>query len=583
VISAYGDAAQIVARRMPDIDAIVTDVDNLPAAYLEALRRRQAGEAFYGLLLTDDPYDRVLAFVGPAILAETADDDQRRQIFTRIAVGTLAMNGESVTKFLDEPAIRDEPSRRFAAEFFLLCPALLVRSSMEERRLAPMFPRMRPLQRAVFEPVLPDVVRRPSRRPTVVVWAPERAGASIAYLAFALGEIQADRVLVTADGRAPAGVGDRAVAPDDPALGDILAVASCIAIGDPCDPGAAVAFARRGYGIVAPASTGASDYVCNASVYDPRVFRQLFVATATALAQPGSLFAEPPVVPRRPPSAALPMPRERAPLVSIVVPTFNRREELAGALACIGAQSYPNLEAVVVNDAGDPVADVVAKFPFARLLDLATNGGVNRAMMRGLADARGTYVQFLADDDRLYPDHVERLVAGMLAAGASIAHGNVMIHYLEKRDDGTIASTGYNGTVFVDTVTPTEALIASPVAGHALMWERAVFEEIGPWREDCSLADQEVQLRAAQRYAFVWIDQMTAEWRIRGSENFSSKTNALPEQVRIYTELHPTQRPVVVEMRERILTTIRDRPAGFVFMPTVKVSKRTVPASGARS
>ncbi len=583
MINAYGEAALAVARRMPDIEAIVTDVGNLPTAYLEALRRRQAGEAFYGLLLTDDPHDRALALLAPAILADTPDDDRRRQIFMRIAFGTLAMNGESVAKFLDEPPIRDDASRRFAEEFLLLCPALLVRSSMEERRLAAVLPRMRPLQRAVFEPALPDVGRRPRRRPTIVVWAPERSGASVAFAAFALGELRADRVLVTADGLAPAGVGDRALAPGDPGLADVLAVASCIVIGDPCDPSAAVAFARRGYGIVAPVSAGAGDFVRDVSTYDPSVLRQLFVAAVRALGQPASLFAEPPPVPRRPSSATLPMRREEAPLVSIVVPTFNRRDELAGCLACVGAQSYPNVEAVVVNDAGEAVDDVVARFPFARLVDLESNGGVNRAMMRGLADARGTFVQFLADDDRLYPDHVERLVAGMLAAGASIAHGNVMIHYLEKGDDGAFVSTGYNGTVFVDTVTPTEALVSTPVAGHALMWSREVFDEIGPWRADCSLADQEVQLRAAQRYAFVWIDQMTAEWRIRGTENFSSKANTFPEQQRIYTELHPTDRPVVAEMRERILGTIRERPTGYVFMPTLTVSRRRVPASDARS
>jgi glycosyltransferase involved in cell wall biosynthesis len=341
---------------------------------------------------------------------------------------------------------------------------------------------------------------------------------------------------------------------------------------DPADPGAAVAFARRGYGVVAPRSSGADEYVRDVATYDVRAPRELYVAVSIALGRPASLRAVPVEPPRAPPLVPLPMPRADAPLVSVVIPTFNRRAQLPAALASLGAQTYPNLEAIVVNDGGANVDDIVAACPFARVHNLPRNGGMNHAMMAGLALARGTFVQFLSDDDRLFPDHVERLVAAMLAAGASVGHGNVMIRYEGQLENGAQVTTGYNVGVFTETATPSEALIATPIAGHALMWRRSVYDEIGPWRDDCALADQEIQLRAAQRYAFVWIDQVTAEWCIRGTDNFSSKVNAADEQKRIYDELHPVPgRPLLALQRERTVENIRRRPPGPVFGPTLTV------------
>ena len=56
---------------------------------------------------------------------------------------------------------------------------------------------------------------------------------------------------------------------DDPRVADALATAGSVVLTDATDPGAAVGFARRGYGIVAPVSSGAHEFVRNAHVYDP--------------------------------------------------------------------------------------------------------------------------------------------------------------------------------------------------------------------------------------------------------------------------------------------------------------------------
>jgi hypothetical protein len=564
--------AQRYAQTLGDVDAIVTDPGYVLNAYTEAVRRRYAGELFYGMFLLEENHDRVITAFAPAVLAGTQDDDRRRVLLNKVNVtgGGVNLNGRPGPEVLAEPNLTPQVVRG-ASEFLNLCPALLVRSSLEYERISAALSRRRPFEVVLLEPALPEVEQRAPQRPAVVIWAPERDVNAAAFHAFALAEVHGDVTLVSADGLVPPGTRVTALRAGDPRVAAALATACCVVLTDATDPGAAVAFARRGYGIVAPASSGAHEFVRNAHLYDPAIQRQLHVATMKSLAEPASLRALPSPPSRTPERPPLPVDVAAAPPVTVVIPTFNRRADIERALSCIEAQTYPNVRAVVVNDAGTPVDDIVARFPFATLLNLEQNGGAIRAVMEGLKLVEGGFVQFLADDDWLFPDHIGRLATAMIRSGAMIAHSNVLIRYVTRLEDDSLETTGYNSEVFSDTATPSEALICTPIAGNALMWHRSVFHEIGFWREDCGLADQEIQLRASQRYAFVYVDQVTAEWRVHAS-NFSKTADSLGEQRRIYEELHPiSDRPMLMQRRKQTLEAIASRPPGFVFQPTVSM------------
>jgi glycosyltransferase involved in cell wall biosynthesis len=100
------------------------------------------------------------------------------------------------------------------------------------------------------------------------------------------------------------------------------------------------------------------------------------------------------------------------PLISILIRSTNR-PELSFALASIAAQTYPAIEIVIVNAAGEGIVTMPPDFPIAvRVL----NG---QPLKRSLAAnvlldaARGRWGLFLDDDDWLAPGHVERLAAAM--------------------------------------------------------------------------------------------------------------------------------------------------------------------------
>lgn len=109
------------------------------------------------------------------------------------------------------------------------------------------------------------------------------------------------------------------------------------------------------------------------------------------------------------------IPRETGtgPLVSLIVRTKDRPRLLTEALMSIQAQTYGNIEVVVVNDGGMDVSEVVKQFrsfPKLQYHAHATTLGRSAAANAGLRNASGQYIGFLDDDDLLYPDHVSTLV-----------------------------------------------------------------------------------------------------------------------------------------------------------------------------
>jgi len=99
--------------------------------------------------------------------------------------------------------------------------------------------------------------------------------------------------------------------------------------------------------------------------------------------------------------------KQHGPLVSVLVPTFNRRRYLKEALAGLLGQTYGQFEAIVVNDGGEPVADVVERFADPRLvlIERRENRGKAASLNQALALASGKYVAYLDDDDLYYPQH----------------------------------------------------------------------------------------------------------------------------------------------------------------------------------
>jgi glycosyltransferase involved in cell wall biosynthesis len=98
---------------------------------------------------------------------------------------------------------------------------------------------------------------------------------------------------------------------------------------------------------------------------------------------------------------------ERAPRVSVVVPTYCRRDYLFEALESLLAQSYTSFEVIVGNDGGPAyIEPVKRRFADERIvwIDHKERLGLLGNMLDGFARARGSFLATLHDDDRWDPE-----------------------------------------------------------------------------------------------------------------------------------------------------------------------------------
>ncbi|MEO0915234.1 MAG: glycosyltransferase, partial [Pseudomonadota bacterium] len=115
-----------------------------------------------------------------------------------------------------------------------------------------------------------------------------------------------------------------------------------------------------------------------------------------------------------------------APLVSIILVHHNRVSTLRGALASIVAQTYENIEIIIVDD-GSNAPDLAAvkrlieetDDPRVRLVE-QENRYLGAARNFGVSHAKGAYFLFMDDDNVAMPNEIETFVKVALATGADV-------------------------------------------------------------------------------------------------------------------------------------------------------------------
>ncbi|MCP3803733.1 glycosyltransferase family 2 protein [Allokutzneria sp. A3M-2-11 16] len=160
------------------------------------------------------------------------------------------------------------------------------------------------------------------------------------------------------------------------------------------------------------------------------------------------------------------------PLVSVIVPTKDRAEQLAAALESVAAQtlcdpgSGHRVEVVVVNDGGASVEDVVEKAGLdeVKLVESPGSHGHATARNTGIEAADGRYLAFLDDDDLYLPEHLETAVAALREADLVYAFCRTSDHRVQPGEEPLHAKAFFDvefdaGLLLVGNYIPTSAIV----------------------------------------------------------------------------------------------------------------------------
>lgn len=103
------------------------------------------------------------------------------------------------------------------------------------------------------------------------------------------------------------------------------------------------------------------------------------------------------------------------PLVTAIIPTYNRKEYLENAIQSVANQSYSNIEILVIDDGSysNYAQSICDKFSNCYYL-YKENGGLSSARNYGINLSKGEYIAFLDDDDFWRKDKLEKQVKVLL-------------------------------------------------------------------------------------------------------------------------------------------------------------------------
>jgi GT2 family glycosyltransferase len=540
IFDALGAQAGRIAHRIGGEAAIVACEPAFAGAALDrALALRREGTHFFLSVHAADTRELRVRELSARFATMYATGDEAR----------LMLDG-AVPEIAQLRPTLAETDASALIEAIRLSDGIIVQSMAEYGRLRAM---LGPIPRSadIVINLDPDVPSTIAGAPTdIVVYAPWDRGNELATFIVALADVELPVTFVALD--APTIPGRARFVPPEEAA-EALGRARVIVDASRNDPGAALALAKLGRPLVISSRNGASEALRNVGTYEYWERRSILAAVLNALGGPLP-HEKPHAWVDRPPIRPEPVFDASAPLVSIVVSTYNRPELLAETLASIERQTYPNLEIIVVNDAGSDVKRVVPHFARARLLNQPENRGPAAARNRGLADARGEYVQFFDDDDEMFPDHVATLATALTRSGLDVAYGQMINAIVTPAGDGTYHLESLAGSVSL--LDHADIQWAGSIATTSLMFRRSLIERIGNVDETQDAAeDYEFWLRLATGREWARSPDITSLYFIRkdGSNRSSVRARRYATAHRAIYAKHPSARPLIAAGRAAML------------------------------
>lgn len=117
--------------------------------------------------------------------------------------------------------------------------------------------------------------------------------------------------------------------------------------------------------------------------------------------------------------------------VSIIIPVYNRVATILHAVMSALNQTVPPLEVLVVDDASsDETINILGTLsdPRIKVFSLESNQGAQSARLKGIDEAKGTFLVFLDSDDELLPDSIEKRLHALVNSSftEALVYGDVL-------------------------------------------------------------------------------------------------------------------------------------------------------------
>lgn len=208
----------------------------------------------------------------------------------------------------------------------------------------------------------------------------------------------------------------------------------------------------------------------------------------------------------------------KSPMVSVIIPTYDRPQFLKEAVLSVLAQSFQDFEIIIVNDGGpNDAKQIVTQLNETRIRYLRIKRkGISGALNAGLAHSKGKYIAYLDDDDVYLPNHLKNLFTTLENnPGVSLAYTSSFRCLQKQKNNDWVTYKKYVVGAQNFERKELEKVNFIQTTG-CIMHRRGLILEVGGFNEKIiGCQDWDFYLRATKNHQTCFVDEPTVEHRIR--------------------------------------------------------------------
>ncbi|MFK5970105.1 MAG: glycosyltransferase [Candidatus Marithrix sp.] len=209
--------------------------------------------------------------------------------------------------------------------------------------------------------------------------------------------------------------------------------------------------------------------------------------------------------------------------IAIIIRTKDRPHLLTRSLQSLADQKLQPNEVIVVNDGGVNVENIITDFPNLNICLVSNDNNQGRAAAgnQGVQATTCDVIGFLDDDDRLLPDHLQRLTTAILSFDAKVAYSGCRLLKRDLLGEQVILQEQTVGQ-FNEAYDSQRLSYENYIPLINLLIERKLWEKIGGFDETFDMfEDWDMLLRLSKHTLFYHVDYITAEYAVWGNSQIT--------------------------------------------------------------
>lgn len=204
------------------------------------------------------------------------------------------------------------------------------------------------------------------------------------------------------------------------------------------------------------------------------------------------------------------------PLVSVVIPTYNRADLITKTIDSVLSQTFTDYEIIVVDDGSqDETQEILSKYKNDLRVIIQENQGEGEARNTGIRAAKGDYLAFLDSDDLWFPNKLADQMETFAKSPKTLwcysdafffdsLSGKILFLY------SSIAEP-HQGFI------PRQLLLCDFIASPTVVIHRSLLDEVGFFRNALIAADWDMWLRIAAKFPIIRVPEPLAGYRLHAN------------------------------------------------------------------